>query len=123
MVWETQKILNSDIKVNATAVRVPVLIGHSESITIETEYQIDIENIISDFMNNDGIKLIDNPSEDQYPTASVHGHGSDKVYVGRVRKSLDSDNILNIWVVADNVRKGAALNSIQIAEQLIKGEK
>ena len=123
MVWETQKILDSDIKVNATAVRVPVLIGHSESITIETEYQIDIENIISDFMNNDGIQLIDNPSEDQYPTASVHGHGSDKVYVGRVRKSLDSDNILNIWVVADNVRKGAALNSIQIAEQLIKGEK
>ena len=123
MVWETQKILDKDIKVNATAVRVPVLIGHSESVTIETESPIQVEDIMSDFLNNKGIELIDEPNANEYPTAFVNGHGTDKVYIGRVRKSLDSDNILNIWVVADNVRKGAALNSVQIAEQLIKGDK
>jgi len=123
MVWETQKILSKDITVNATAVRVPVLIGHSESVTIETELPVDIKDIMSDFKNNEGIELIDNPSKDEYPTAFANGHGTDKVYVGRVRKSLSSDNILNIWVVADNVRKGAALNSVQIAEELIKGAK
>ena len=123
MVWETQKILSKDITVNATAVRVPVLIGHSESVTIKTELPVDIKDVMSDFKNNEGIELIDNPSKDEYPTAFVNGHGTDKVYVGRVRKSLSSDNILNIWVVADNVRKGAALNSVQIAEELIKGAK
>ena len=123
MVWETQKILDKDIKVNATAVRVPVLIGHSESVTIETESPISIEDIKSDFKNDNGIELIDNPGNDEYPTAFVDGHGTDKVYVGRIRKSLDNDNILNIWIVADNVRKGAALNSVQIAEQLMKGDK
>ena len=123
MVWETQKILDKNIKVNATAVRVPVLIGHSESVTIETQSPVDIKEIMSDFENNDGIELIDKPDSNEYPTAFLNGHGTDKVYVGRVRKSLDSDNILNIWVVADNVRKGAALNSVQIAEQLIKGER
>ena len=82
-----------------------------------------MENIISDFKNSKGIELIDNPGNDEYPTAFVNGHGTDKVYVGRIRKSLNSDNILNIWVVADNVRKGAALNSVQIAEELIKGVK
>ncbi|MBT6755366.1 MAG: aspartate-semialdehyde dehydrogenase [Gammaproteobacteria bacterium] len=123
MVWETQKILSKDITVNATAVRVPVLIGHSESITIETESPIDIKDVISDFKDSEGIELIDNPDNDEYPTAFINGHGTDKVYVGRVRKSLNSDNILNIWVVADNVRKGAALNSVQIAEELTKGAK
>jgi len=123
MVWETQKILSKDITVNATAVRVPVLIGHSESVTIETESPIDIKDVISDFKDSEGIELIDNPDNDEYPTAFINGHGTDKVYVGRIRKSLNSDNILNIWVVADNVRKGAALNSVQIAEELIKGAK
>ena len=112
--------LSKDITVNATAVRVPVLIGHSESITIETESPIDIKDVISDFKDSEGIELIDNPDNDEYPTAFINGHGTDKVYVGRVRKSLNSDNILNIWVVADNVRKGAALNTVQIAELLIK---
>ena len=123
MVWETQKILDKKIKVNATAVRVPVLVGHSESVTIETESPVSIKDVMSDFKNCNGVELIDNPSNDEYPTAFVDGHGTDKVYVGRIRKSLDSDNILNIWIVADNVRKGAALNSVQIAEQLIKGDK
>jgi len=120
MVWETQKILDKNITVNATAVRVPVLIGHSESVTIETEKSIDIEAVKEDYHKQNGIELIDNPNQDEYPTAFDNGHGTDDVYVGRIRKSLNSDKVLNIWVVADNVRKGAALNSIQIAEELIK---
>ena len=123
MVWETQKILDKDISVNATAVRVPVLIGHSESVTIETEKPIDVETIKNDYIKHEGIQLIDNPKLDEYPTAIDNGHGTDHVYVGRIRKSLNSDKVLNIWVVADNVRKGAALNSIQIAEELIKESK
>ena len=120
MVWETQKILDKNIDVNATAVRVPVLIGHSESITIRTKNKIDLKKVISNYNSMESIELIDNPKSDDYPTPIIHGHGTDKVYVGRIRKGLNSDNILNIWVVADNVRKGAALNSIQIAEHLIR---
>ena len=123
MVWETQKILDRDIAVNATAVRVPVLVGHSESITIETKKSLDIDIIKEDFIKQKGIQLMDNPSKGEYPTPFENGHGTDDVYVGRIRQSLNSDKVLNIWVVADNVRKGAALNSIQIAEELIKGNK
>ena len=122
MVWETQKILDKDIAVNATAVRVPVLVGHSESITIETEKSLDIDTIKEDFINQKGIQLMDHPEKGEYPTPFENGHGTDDVYVGRIRQSLNSDKVLNIWVVADNVRKGAALNSIQIAEELIKGK-
>ena len=120
MVWETHKILDKNISVDATAVRVPVLVGHSESITIETSKSIDVDMVINDYANNDGIEILDNPNSDDYPTAFINGHGTDKVFVGRIRKSINNDNILNIWVVADNVRKGAALNSIQIAEKLIE---
>ena len=123
MVWETQKILDKDIAVNATAVRVPVLVGHSESITIETKKSLDIDIIKEDFIKQKGIQLMDNPTKGEYPTPFENGHGTDDVYVGRIRQSLNSDKVLNIWVVADNVRKGAALNSIQIAEELIKGNK
>ena len=123
MVWETQKILDRDIAVNATAVRVPVLVGHSESITIETKKSLDIDIIKEDFVKQKGIQLMDNPSKGEYPTPFENGHGTDDVYIGRIRQSLNSDKVLNIWVVADNVRKGAALNSIQIAEKLIKGNK
>lgn len=121
MVWETHKILDKNISVDATAVRVPVLVGHSESITIETSKSIDVDMVINDYTDSDGIEILDNPNSDDYPTAFMNGHGTDKVFVGRIRKSINSDNILNIWVVADNVRKGAALNSIQIAEKLIEG--
>ena len=121
MVWETHKILDKNISVDATAVRVPVLVGHSESITIETLKPINVDVIIDDYTNDNGIEIIDNPDSNDYPTAFMDGHGTDKVFVGRIRKSISSDNILNIWVVADNVRKGAALNSIQIAEKLIEG--
>jgi len=120
MVWETQKILDKDITVNATAVRVPVLVGHSESVTIQTDKPIDIKKIRDDYSSQKGIRLMDNPDCNEYPTAFENGHGTDDVYVGRIRKSLNSEKVLNIWVVADNVRKGAALNSIQIAEELIK---
>ena len=123
MVWETQKILDKDITVNATAVRVPVLVGHSESVTIQTDKPIDIKKIRDDYSSQKGIRLMDNPDCNEYPTAFENGHGTDDVYVGRIRKSLNSEKVLNIWVVADNVRKGAALNSIQIAEELIKAEK
>ena len=121
MVWETQKILDKDISVNATAVRVQVLVGHSESITIETAKSLDIEIVKEDFKKQNGIQLMDDPSNDEYPTAFENGHGTDDVFIGRVRRSLDNDKVLNIWVVADNVRKGAALNSVQIAEELITG--
>ena len=121
MVWETQKILGTDINVNPTAVRVPVLVGHSESITVETQKNIDIGEVIKDFKEYKGIQLIDDQDPFSFPTAFFEGHGTDDVYIGRVRKGLTNENILNIWVVADNVRKGAALNSVQIAEHLIKG--
>ncbi len=122
MVWETHKILDENINVNATAVRVPVITGHSESITIETKKPVDIDLLKNRFRALEYIKLLDDPSKNEYPTAVTDGSGTDHVYVGRIRKDLENDNILNIWVVADNVRKGAALNSIQIAELLIKGD-
>ena len=122
MVWETHKILDENINVNATAVRVPVITGHSESITIETKKPVDIDLLKNRFRALEYIKLLDDPSKNEYPTAVTDGSGTDHVSVGRIRKDLENDNILNIWVVADNVRKGAALNSIQIAELLIKGD-
>ncbi len=122
MVWETHKILDENINVNATAVRVPVITGHSESITIETKKPVDIDLLKDRFRALEYIKLLDDPSKNEYPTAVTDGSGTDHVYVGRIRKDLENDNILNIWVVADNVRKGAALNSIQIAELLIEGD-
>ena len=121
MVWETHKILDKNIDVNATAVRVPVITGHSESITIETKKPVDVNALKDKYNDLDYIKLLDDPKTDEYPTAFINGAGTDSVYVGRIRKDLVNDNVLNIWVVADNVRKGAALNSIQIAELLIKG--
>ena len=120
MVWETQKILDKNIDVNATAVRVPVITGHSESVTIETSTSVDVSMLREKYNDLDHIKLIDDPQNNDYPTAVIDGSGTDHVYIGRIRKDLVDDKILNIWVVADNVRKGAALNSIQIAELLIK---
>ena len=120
MVWETQKILDKSIKVNPTAVRVPVLVGHAESIYIETKKDINIDIAKEVLRNFNGIKLIDDTESIDFPTPFEHGHGTDDVYVGRIRKGLDKNNTLNLWVVADNVRKGAALNSIQIAEYLTR---
>lgn len=119
MVWETQKILNDkNIKVNATTVRVPVYNGHSEAVCIETKHLIDASQVRKLYKNARGVKLIDNVKDNEYPTPKEHGDGTDYVYVGRVRKDISHPRGINLWIVADNVRKGAALNSVQIAKIL-----
>lgn len=117
MVWETQKILNDfTIRVIPTAVRVPVFYGHSEAVHIETDKPINIEKTLKLLRKAPGVKLL--KSGKMYPTAFTHGADSDFVFVGRVRQ--DTETSLDLWIVADNVRKGAALNAIQIAENLIE---
>ena len=118
LVWETKKILGSnDIEVNATAVRVPVRVGHSEAVTFETESEISI-SLVNELL--DACPHIEVMNSGEYPMPIIHGQGTDKVYVGRIRKDLSTQNSINLWIVADNIRKGAALNSIQIAETIIK---
>ncbi|MDI5832146.1 MULTISPECIES: aspartate-semialdehyde dehydrogenase [Shewanella] len=119
MVWETQKIFgDDDILVNATAVRVPVFYGHSEAVHIETRQPADAEDIKALLRNAEGVVLFE--SDDEYPTAVTHAAGTDPVYVGRVRKDISHSHGINLWVVSDNIRKGAALNSVQIAEILVR---
>ena len=121
MVWETKKIMGDDsIKVNPTAVRVPVFFGHSEAIHIETKQKITANEAKKLFREFDGIELIDEHVDGGYPTAVSDAAETNPVYVGRVRENIACENGLNIWVVADNVRKGAATNTVQIAELLIK---
>jgi aspartate-semialdehyde dehydrogenase len=117
MVWETKKILNDDlIRVNPTAVRVPVFFGHSEALHIETERNIEPEAVRDLLREAQGVTLVD---DDDYPTAITHAASHDSVFVSRVRQDLSHSNGIDLWVVSDNVRKGAALNSIQIAEMII----
>lgn len=121
MVWETKKIMGDDsILVNPTAVRVPVFFGHSEAVHIETKEKITAEKAKELLGNTDGIVLIDEHVDGGYPTAVSDAADSNPVYVGRVREDISCDTGLNMWVVADNVRKGAATNTVQIAELLIK---
>ncbi len=121
MVWETNKIFNdTSIKVNPTAVRVPVFYGHSEALHIETKEKITAQKALKLLGDFDGITLIDEQVDGGYPTAVTESAGHDDVFVGRVREDISHPRGLNMWVVADNVRKGAALNSIQIAEYLVK---
>ena len=121
MVWETRKIFEDDsIMVNPTAARVPVFYGHSEAIHIETREKITAEKARELLSKADGIVVLDKQEDGGYPTAVSEGAGHDPVYVGRIREDISHDRGLNLWVVSDNVRKGAALNSIQIAEILIK---
>ena len=121
LVWETQKILNDyELLVNATAVRVPVRVGHAEAVNIETEIGITPDQVKEILSQSQGIKVIDDVSESSYPTPRTHGEQTDDVFVGRIRKDHTLKNGINLWVVADNLRKGAALNSIQIAEALIQ---
>lgn len=120
MLWETQKILGDPkVHVNATAVRVPVLYGHSEAITVTTSKPIKAADAKILLSEAPGVEIIEG-EEFSYPTAIDHGGGSDAVFVGRIRNDLQEPNILNLWVVADNVRKGAALNAVQIAEILFE---
>lgn len=121
MVWETKKILGDDsIQVSATCVRVPVFYGHSEAVQIETHAEISEEKVRALLTKTKGVKVIDERKDGAYPTAVKHAAGKDPVYVGRIRKDISMENGMNLWVVSDNVRKGAALNSVQIAEELIK---
>uniref|UniRef100_I1XKU4 Aspartate-semialdehyde dehydrogenase n=1 Tax=Methylophaga nitratireducenticrescens TaxID=754476 RepID=I1XKU4_METNJ len=121
MVWETRKIMGDNtIQVNPTAVRVPVFYGHSEAIHIETRDKISAEKAKELLSAFDGIVVIDEHKDGGYPTAVTDSSGQDPVYVGRIREDISHPNGLNLWVVSDNVRKGAALNSVQIAELLVE---
>ena len=121
MVWETQKILGDpDILVNPTAVRVPVFYGHSEAVHIETKDKIDATQARQLLAEAAGISVLDERADGGYPTAVTEGANKDDVFVGRVREDISHPRGINFWVVADNVRKGAALNSVQIAEILVK---
>lgn len=116
---ETQKIMHSDVKTSATCVRVPALRSHSESIWIETERPVSVEEARKAFAEGEGLTLMDEPSEQIYPMPLFLA-GKDDVYVGRIRKDLSHDNGLSFWIVGDQIKKGAALNAVQIAEYLIK---
>lgn len=121
MVWETQKIMeDDDILVNPTAVRVPVFYGHSEAVHIETRDPISAEHATQLLNATEGVEVIDQREDGGYATAISEGANNDPVYVSRIREDISHSSGLNMWVVADNVRKGAALNSIQIAEVLIR---
>lgn len=120
MIEETKKILHNDkLKITATTVRVPVLNSHSESINVEFEKDIDINEVKELLKNSPGIVLMDDVNNNIYPLATI-ANGTDQVYVGRLRKDDSVDSGINMWVVADNIRKGAASNAVQIMEQLIK---
>lgn len=119
MINETRKILHKpDLKVTATTVRVPVLNSHSESINIELEKDFDLNELKDTLSKMENLIVIDNPSNNEYPLAA-NASGHDEVYVGRIRRDESVDYGVNIWVVADNIRKGAATNAVQIVEKLI----
>jgi aspartate-semialdehyde dehydrogenase len=121
MVWETRKILaDDDILVNPTAVRIPAFYGHSEAIHIETREKISAADASELLAKSPGIEVLDGVETGQYPTAVTDSSGQDPVFVGRIREDISHERGLNLWVVADNIRKGAALNSVQIAEILAK---
>jgi len=120
MINETMKILDNDeLKITATTVRVPVKNGHSESINVEFENNFELNDVVSTLKSAQGVVVVDNPGNNEYPTA-FDVDGSDEVYVGRIRRDFSIDNGVNLWVVADNIRKGAATNTIQIAEKVIE---
>lgn len=116
---ETRKIMHSDIKVSATCVRVPALRSHSEGIWIETERPVSVDEARKAFAEGEGLVLMDNPAEKEYPMPLFLA-GKDPVYVGRIRKDLADENGLAFWIVGDQIKKGAALNAVQIAEYLLK---
>ena len=119
IVWETRKILEDpNIRVSATAVRVPVFYGHSEAVSIETATKITVAEVRALLKRAPGVEVLDERRAGGYPTAATEAANRDTVYVGRIREDSSADRGLNLWVVADNVRKGAATNSVQIAEAL-----
>ena len=121
MVWETRKIFgDQSILVNATAVRVPVFFGHSEAVHVETRKKITAEAARDLLRKSPGIEVIDERKPGGYPTAATEAANRDTVYVGRIREDISHERGLNLWIVSDNIRKGAATNSIQIAEILVR---
>jgi len=121
MFWETQKIMeDKSIRVNATTVRVPVFFGHSEAVHIETRRKISAREARELLRSAPGVEVMDDARPGGYPTAAVEAANRDTVYVGRIREDISHERGLNLWIVADNVRKGAATNSVQIAEILVR---
>jgi aspartate-semialdehyde dehydrogenase len=121
MFWETRKIFEDpDILVNATAVRVPVFFGHSEAVHIETRRKITAAEARALLEKAPGVTVLDERKPGGYPTAATEAANRDTVYVGRIREDISHENGLDLWIVADNVRKGAATNSVQIAEILVR---
>ena len=117
LVWETRKILGDDsIQVNPTAVRVPVFFGHSEAVAIETRDKVTAAAARELLERSPGIEVVDERKAGGYPTPVTHASGNDPVYVGRIREDISHPRGLNLWIVSDNIRKGAALNAVQLAE-------
>jgi aspartate-semialdehyde dehydrogenase len=120
MVNETRKIMGDDsIRVTSTTVRVPVLYGHSEAVNIETEKKITPDEVRDILRKAPGVTVADDPQKNEYPLA-IHAAGKDDVFVGRIREDESIPNGINMWIVSDNIRKGAALNAVQIAELLVQ---
>ncbi|MCG6117106.1 MAG: aspartate-semialdehyde dehydrogenase [Aquimonas sp.] len=120
LVWETRKILGDEsIEVNPTAVRVPVFFGHSEAVHIETREKVTAADARALLEQSPGVVVVDEHAKGGYPTPVTHAAGKDPVFVGRIREDISHPRGLNLWIVADNIRKGAALNAVQIAEVLL----
>jgi aspartate-semialdehyde dehydrogenase len=120
MVNETKKIMEDDsIRITATTVRVPVFYSHSESVNIETEKKLTADEVREILSRAPGVVVVDNPKKSEYPLA-IHAAGKDETFVGRIREDESIPNGINMWIVSDNIRKGAALNAVQIAELLIQ---
>ena len=116
MVNETRKILEDEsIQVCPTAVRAPVFYAHSEAVNVQTERAIDAGEVKKMLADAPGVQVVDDPGNEQYPLA-IHAEGKDDVFVGRIRNDMSAANAVNLWIVADNLRKGAALNAVQIAQ-------
>ena len=121
IVWETRKILGDEsLRISATAVRVPVFFGHSEAVNVELKRRVEVEEALALFRGARGVIVMSRDGPGGYPTAGIDAARSDAVFVGRVREDISHQQGLNFWVVADNIRKGAALNAVQIAELLIR---
>ena len=120
MVNETRKILHDDnIRITATAVRVPVFNSHSEAINVELEKPFELSELVETLRNAPGVVIMDDTAHDVYPIAEK-ATGTDETYIGRIRRDESVENGVNLWVVADNIRKGAASNAVQIAEKYIE---
>ena len=119
LVNETNKIFNSEISITATAVRIPVMGGHSESVNITLENPFNLKELVDELKSFNGLEVKDDPASNLYPMP-FFSRGSNNVYVGRIRKDFSCENSLNLWVVADNLRKGAATNAVQIAKLIVE---